>query len=121
MIATHHPGGGYYRDWVRLARQYAEATAFGVVCIDAIAHCDRVDTPKMTPAPGIPREWPSSGSARIVQAWQAAGQALASIGPAHAYVALSMGAIFGVPTVAAISSINGAVFVVGGVQTAGDR
>ena len=30
-----------------------------------------------------------------------------------------MGAIFGVPTVAAISSIKGAVFVVGGILTGG--
>lgn len=115
-------GGGQSKDsprFVRLARQCAEATGLAVVCIDAIAHGDRNDVPTAAPAPGIPRGWHSSVSARMVQDWQAVAEALGSIGPAQAYVGVSMGAIFGVPTVAAISSIKAAVFVVGGVPAGG--
>lgn len=55
----------------------------------------------------------------MVSDWQRAVDALESIGPPVAYVGFSMGSIFGIPTVASLSSITAAVFVVGGIPSGG--
>ena len=55
----------------------------------------------------------------MVDDWKTTVDALASIGPALSYVGFSMGAIFGAATVAAIPSIQAAVFVVGGIPAGG--
>ena len=51
----------------------------------------------------------------MVADWQRVVDELAALGPAIAYVGFSMGAIFGMATVAAIPSISAAVFVAGGI------
>jgi hypothetical protein len=53
----------------------------------------------------------------MVADWQTTAEALSSIGPPIAYVGFSMGAIFGVPTVASMGTIKAAVFGVGGIPT----
>ena len=55
----------------------------------------------------------------MVADWQTVAFGLARIGPPVAYVGFSMGAIFGIPTVAAMPSIQAAVFVAGGIPTGG--
>jgi hypothetical protein len=55
----------------------------------------------------------------MVADWQTAAEHFADIGPPVAYVGFSMGAIFGIPTVAAIGSIGAAVFVAGGIPGSG--
>ena len=85
-----------------------------MVCIDAVDHGER------RPAGaggGLPRQWHSSVSDEMVRDWSDTVDALSSIGPAVAYVGFSMGAMFGVPTVAALPSVGAAVFVVGGMPT----
>jgi dienelactone hydrolase len=64
-------------------------------------------------------EWHSKAVGQMVGDWDKTASALSSIGPAVAYVGFSMGSIFGVPTVGALSSIKAAVFVVGGIPTGG--
>ncbi|HXH59384.1 alpha/beta fold hydrolase, partial [Iamia sp.] len=112
-------GGAHSKDgrrFVDLSRQYAEQTGLAVVCIDAVDHGER--TPPKS-SPGIPREWHSNAIDPMVHDWRRTAEALSSIGPAVAYVGFSMGAIFGLPTVAAMPSMKAAVFVVGGVPTGG--
>jgi dienelactone hydrolase len=55
----------------------------------------------------------------MVGDWQRTAGALATIGPPVAYVGFSMGAIFGALTVAAMPTIEAAVFVVGGIPDGG--
>ncbi len=110
-------GGGQSKDaprFVHLARRYAEEVGLAVVCIDAVDHGERQAAGATA---GVPREWHSSSTERMVQDWEAAADALSWIGPAVAYVGFSMGSIFGVPTVAAIPTIMTAVLVVGGIPT----
>ncbi len=110
-------GGGYSKDsprFVQLALRYAAALGIAVVCIDAVDHGERRPP---NPQPGLPREWHSSVSQQMVADWQATASALSSIGPAVAYVGFSMGALFGVPIVAAMPSISKAVLVAGGIPT----
>lgn len=112
-------GGAHSKDgrrFVDLSRQYAEQTGLGVVCIDAVDHGER--KPPMS-SPGIPREWHSNAIEAMVDDWRRTAEGLSSIGPAVAYVGFSMGAIFGLPTVAAMPSMKAAVFVAGGVPTGG--
>jgi len=112
-------GGAHSKDserFVALARNYVTRTGLAVVCIDAVDHGER--KPPM-PALGIPPAWHSTASDQMVDDWRRTAQSLASIGPAVAYVGFSMGAIFGLPTVAAMASMKAAVFVVGGIPTGG--
>lgn len=110
-------GGGRSKDsprFERLARRYADGTGLAVVCIDAVDHGER----RPAAAGGaIPAGWHSQNSAQMVGDWQAIAAALEAIGPAVAYVGFSMGAIFGFPTVAEMTGIKAAVFVVGGIPT----
>jgi dienelactone hydrolase len=112
-------GGGHSKDaerFVNLSRHYAELTGLAVVCIDAVDHGER----KQSAAGfGIPRAWHSNAIDQMVDDWQRTVAGLCAIGPALAYVGFSMGAIFGVPTVAAMPSITAAVFVVGGIPAGG--
>lgn len=112
-------GGGHSKDsprFERLARRYADRTGLAVVCIDSIDHGER----RPVDAGGaIPAGWHSQNSAQMVDDWRATAEALEVIGPATAYVGFSMGAIFGFPTVAAMTSIQAAVFVVGGIPSGG--
>lgn len=110
-------GGGRSKDgerFIGLCRQYATRTGLAVVCIDAVDHGDR--RPAVA-SPGIPRGWHSSVMDRMVSDWRRVANSLASIGPPVAYVGFSMGSIFGIPTVASLSSIRAAVFVVGGIPS----
>jgi dienelactone hydrolase len=112
-------GGGHSKDaqrFVDLSRRYADGTGLAVVCIDAVDHGER--QPAMS-GPGIPRGWHSNATSQMVDDWRRTVEALASIGPAVAYVGFSMGAIFGLPTVASMPTMKAAVFVVGGVPTGG--
>jgi pimeloyl-ACP methyl ester carboxylesterase len=112
-------GGGASKDadrFVNLSRQYAERTGLAVVCIDAVDHGERK---RAAVSPEIPRRWHSNAIDQMVNDWQRTVAALSSIGPALAYVGFSMGAIFGVPIVAAMPSITAAVFVVGGIPAGG--
>ena len=108
-------GGGHSKDGLRfvgLARRYAEQTGLAVVCIDAVDHGER--RPSGATAE-LPREWHSAAIDQMVQDWGTTVGALSSIGPPVAYVGFSMGAIFGLPTVAALPTVVRAVFVVGGI------
>lgn len=112
-------GGGYDKDserFVRLSRLHAEETGLAVVCIDAVGHGERRTGPAGGPPPP---GWHSATTAQMVRDWQDTTAALASIGPAVAYVGFSMGMIFGAPTVAAMPSIRVAVFASGGIPTGG--
>lgn len=112
-------GGDHSKDgrrFVDLACRYADRTGLAVVCIDAVDHGER--KPPMS-TPGIPREWHSNVVGQMVDDWRSTADALSSIGPAVAYVGFSMGAIFGLPTVASMPTMNAAVFVVGGIPTGG--
>lgn len=110
-------GGRHSKDserFVRLSRTCAERTGLAVVCIDAVDHGER--KPEGASA-GLPAHWHSNAIPHMVADWQTTADALASIGPAIAYVGFSMGSIFGAPTVASMASIKAAVFGVGGVPT----
>ena len=112
-------GGGHSKDaerFVDLSRHYARRTGLAVVCIDAVDHGERKPA---AAGPEIPPRWHSNAMGQMVDDWQRTVAGLSSIGPALAYVGFSMGAIFGVPTVAAIRSITAAVFVVGGIPAGG--
>jgi dienelactone hydrolase len=112
-------GGGHSKDSPRfehLARRYADETGLAVVCIDAVDHGERQPTQA---GGGIPSGWHSRSIDRMVEDWKATAAALEAIGPTIAYVGFSMGAIFGFPTVAAMPSIQAAVFVAGGIPTGG--
>ena len=112
-------GGGHSKDaprFVALARRYAEEVGLAVVCIDAVDHGERR---RAGAGGGLPRQWHSSVSDQMVRDWSDTVDGLSSIGPAVAYVGFSMGAMFGVPTVAAMASVSAAVFVVGGIPTGG--
>jgi dienelactone hydrolase len=108
-------GGGQSKDgerFVRLCRQYAAATGLAVVCIDAVDHGERS---RGGATQDIPRAWHSSTAPRMADDWRTVAAALASIGPAKAYVGFSMGAMFGLFTVDAIADLRTAVLVVGGI------
>lgn len=112
-------GGAHSKDdtrFVALSRRYAEATGLAVVCIDAIDHGER-----KPPTAGslIPKEWHSGHLEQMVNDWHTTAASLSSIGPAVAYVGFSIGAIFGLPTVAAMPTIRAAVFIAGGIPTGG--
>jgi pimeloyl-ACP methyl ester carboxylesterase len=112
-------GGGHSKDserFVSLSRHYAEQTGLAVVCIDAVDHGERKPS---AAGDGVPPGWHSSAACQMVTNWRQTAEALSSIGPAVAYVGFSMGMIFGAPTVAALPSINAAVFGVGGIPTGG--
>jgi pimeloyl-ACP methyl ester carboxylesterase len=122
-------GGGASKDddrVVDLGRRYADGTGLAVVCIDAVDHGERrrpvitpddVDEPwSDDPRDLVPPNWHADSAPLMVADWQKTAEALSSIGPAVAYVGLSMGMIFGAPTVAAMPSIKAAVFGVGGAQ-----
>jgi dienelactone hydrolase len=110
-------GGGRSKDasrFVNLSRVYAERTRLAVVCIDAVDHGERKPPIGW---PTIPPGWHSRFAQQMVDDWRTTADALSAVGPAVAYVGFSMGAIFGIPTVAAMPSLQAAVFVVGGVPT----
>jgi dienelactone hydrolase len=113
-------GGGHGKDsprFVDLSRRVAEGTGLAVLCIDAVDHGERRPA---APASGgaLPAAWHSRVAPQMVADWRAAAAALADVvGPAVGYVGFSMGAMFGIPTVAALPSIVAAVFVVGGVPS----
>lgn len=112
-------GGTHSKDgprFVRLCRTYAEHTGLAVVCIDAVDHGERK---RPSVSADIPKQWHSSNVDQMVDDWLTISTALSSIGPAVAYVGFSMGAIFGIPTVAAMPSIRAAVFIAGGIPTGG--
>lgn len=112
-------GGGYSKDgdrFVALSRRYAAETGLAVVCIDAVDHGERSSAPA---GGAVPARWHSSTAPQMVADWRTTAAALASIGEAVAYVGFSMGAIFGVPTVASMPSIRAAVFMVGGIPVGG--
>lgn len=118
LLLFGHGGGGSKDDepFVSLCRQYAEETGLAVACIDAVAHGER--------KPEDPKEQqrvmasPDTAEQMIAD-WQTTADALASIGPAVAYVGFSMGMLFGAPTVAAMPGIKAAVFGVGGIPEPG--
>ena len=112
-------GGGHSKDsprFERLARRYADETGLAVACIDAVDHGERRPT---TTGGALPPGWHSRTTGRMVEDWQATATALEAIGPTIAYVGFSMGAIFGFPTVAAMTGIRAAVFVAGGIPSGG--
>ena len=51
----------------------------------------------------------------MVNDWQRCADGFSSIGPAVAYVGISMGMIFGAATVASVPTIRAAIFGVGGI------
>jgi len=109
------PGGGHSKDsdrFVSLSRHYARRTGLAVVCMDAVDHGER-KPPQVSPA--LPAGWRSQVSGQMVADWQTTASALSSLGVPLAYVGFSMGMIFGAPTVAAIPTIQAAVFGVGGI------
>lgn len=113
-------GGGRSKDsarFVELARHYADRTRLAVVCMDAVDHGERAPRDA---TPGLPPLWHSGAVEQMVSDWQACVGAMAHLGPPLAYVGFSMGSIFGVPVVAAMPSIEAAVFVVGGVPSGGE-
>lgn len=65
----------------------------------------------------MPPGWHSRAIPQMVADWQRVVDELASLGPAIACVGFSMGAIFGMATVASMPSISVAVFVAGGIPT----
>ena len=112
-------GGGHGKDgsrFVRLGRHYAAQTVCSVVCIDAVDHGERR---LVAAADGVPRGWHSRAMPRVVADWQAVVAHLSSVGPPLAYVGFSMGALFGLATVAAMASITAAVLVAGGLPGGG--
>lgn len=112
-------GGGHSKDsprFERLSWRYADETGLAVVCIDAVDHGER--QPAVSGG-RVPAGWHSRTVDQMVEDWRATAAALEAIGPAVAYVGFSMGAIFGFPTVAAMPSIQAAVFVAGGIPSGG--
>lgn len=112
-------GGGHSKDatrFVDLCRHYATRTGRAVACIDAVDHGERA-LARATAA--VPRGWHARTVPRMVGDWASVAERLSSVGPTVAYVGFSMGALFGIPTVAAIPSIRAAVFIAGGIP-AGD-
>lgn len=108
-------GGGRSKDddrFVRLSRRYAAQLGLAVVCIDAVDHGERRPTGAGV---DVPAGWHSRATPQMVADWQCVTADLSSLGPAIAYVGFSMGAIFGIATVAEIPTIAAAVFVVGGI------
>jgi dienelactone hydrolase len=108
-------GGGQSKDAERFAsfaRRHADGTGMAVACIDAVDHGDRRP---MGATDDVPPGWHSHAIPLMVRDWSAVADHLTSIGPAVAYVGFSMGAMFGIPTVAAMPSIRAAVFVSGGI------
>jgi len=108
-------GGGHGKDtdrFVALGRRYASDTGMAVACIDAVDHGERRPAGATE---GVPLQWHSEAIPRMIVDWQAIVEHLAGVGPAVAYIGFSMGAVFGIPTVAAIRSIAVAVFVAGGI------
>lgn len=117
MLLGH--GGGHSKDsprFERLARRYAAETGLAVACIDAVDHGER--QPAVTGGE-IPSGWHSRTVDRMVEDWRSTAADLEEIGPAIAYVGFSMGAIFGFPTVAAMGTIQAAVFIAGGLPNGG--
>ena len=115
-------GGARSKDsdrFVELARHYARTTGLAVVCIDAVDHGERRPAAVEGAGDGVPRGWHSRAMPQMVDDWRRVADELAAIGPACAYVGFSMGAVFGLPTVAALSTVSAAVFVVGGFPTGG--
>jgi dienelactone hydrolase len=113
-------GGAKSKDserFVSLSRLYAERTGLAVVCIDAVDHGERMS---LVAGASLPAEWHSKAVGQMFRDWDKTASALSWIGPAVPYVGFSMGAIFGVPTVEALSSVKAAVFVVGGVPGGGE-
>jgi dienelactone hydrolase len=111
-------GGGYGKDserFVNLSRQYAETTGLAVVCMDAVDHGERRSM--AAASPDVPPGWHSNTVDQMIHDWRTTVDVLSFFGAPIAYVGFSMGAIFGVPTVAAMPSIKAAVFVVGGIPT----
>jgi pimeloyl-ACP methyl ester carboxylesterase len=109
-------GGGHGKDsprFAELSRRFADGTGRTVVCIDAVDHGER--RPSGVVAPELPAGWHSRVLPQMVDDWRSAAASLAHLGPPVAYVGFSMGAIFGVPTVAALPTIEAAVLVVGGI------
>lgn len=112
-------GGGHSKDgerFVRLSRLYAHELGLAVACIDAVDHGERRQAQG---GDGVPPGWHSHAIPQMVTDWQRVTSELDSLGPAIAYVGFSMGAIFGMATVASIPSISAAVFVAGGIPTGG--
>lgn len=110
-------GGGYDKDsprFERLARHYAAETDLAVACIDAVDHGERRGG---GPGGALPPGWHSRTMDRMVDDWRATAAALEAIGPTIGYVGFSMGAIFGLPVVAALPSIRAAAFVAGGIPS----
>lgn len=110
-------GGGHGKDserFVRLCRHYADATGGAVLCIDAVDHGERKPP---SASPGLPPRWHSSVASQMVDDWRQAVSAISDLGPPLAYVGFSMGAVFGALTVAAMPTLEAAVFVVGGVPS----
>jgi pimeloyl-ACP methyl ester carboxylesterase len=108
-------GGGHGKDserFVRLSRHYAEQLGLAVVCIDAVDHGERRPTGS---AADVPPGWHSRVIPQMVADWHRVVDELSSLGPANTYVGFSMGAIFGMATVAAIPTITATVFVAGGI------
>lgn len=89
-------GGAHSKDgerFVRLCRTYADGTGLAVVCIDAVDHGERKPAGA---SGGLPERWHSPAIPQMVADWRTTADALASLGPAVAYVGFSMGAIFSV-------------------------
>ena len=105
--------------FVELGQLLATGTGLAVVCIDAPAHGERA------PATGDGQKDLEIMVSTIVgpqdvtvKDWKAVAESLGTIGPPVAYVGFSMGAMLGVATVAAFSSIRAAVFWVAGLPPA---
>lgn len=110
-------GGGHSKDsprFVQLARDYALSTTLAVVSIDAVDHGERRP---QNASSALPTHWHSRTAARMVDDWMTVSHRLADIGPPVAYAGFSMGAIFGLCTVAAMPHLKAAVLVVGGIPT----
>jgi pimeloyl-ACP methyl ester carboxylesterase len=120
MLLLGH-GGAASKDhdgFVALAQRFAEGTGLTVVCIDAVDHGERrPEAPEGSSLPGgLPAGWHSRAIPQMVADWRAVADELApTYGPAVAYAGFSMGSIFGLPVVAALPSIEAAVFVAGGI------
>lgn len=121
LLLLGHGGGSSKDDerFVALGRQYAEGTGLATVCIDIAGHGERRPPPTEPTAPPATPDtilpWVLSKIDQTVGDWQAAANALRSIGPPVAYAGFSMGMLLGAPTVRAIPGIKAVVFGVGGV------
>jgi pimeloyl-ACP methyl ester carboxylesterase len=112
-------GGGQSKDaerFVAFAQRFADGTGMAVACIDAVDHGERRPSGATN---DLPARWHSNAIPQMVLDWQATAEHLAPIGPVVAYVGFSMGAMFGMPTVAAMPTITAAVFVSGGIPGGG--